>query len=222
MIPLRVDPPPVIRVDPHSPRSLNFAGLDMKDPHEQKVEAHYYHEQYSPWQPQPPRRRSRVRTFDDESADYTESDGSYDDESGEGLSQAVPNPGSNNGDGELEKLAISKSPVMEALVFCALKGWGIHLIRNAGPDITFKVDDFELYCKKSQQICSKQHPTSDRQARIKALKRWFPDFPNRRDVPQPTEFYISVAKDKDKLTKIRKIIEKNKRFLGVKKVRRMA
>jgi len=120
------------------------------------------------------------------------------------------------------KLAASKSPVMEALVYCALQGWGIHLIKCSGNDIVFKVDDFELFCVKSQQICSKQHPTSDRQARIKALKRWFPDFPNRREVPQPTEFYITIAKDREKLAKIKKIIDKNRRLVGVKKIRRVA
>lgn len=113
-----------------------------------------------------------------------------------------------------DKLPASKSPVMEAFVYCALQGWGLHLLKSEGNEITFKVDDFELYCKKSSQICSKQHPTRDREARIKALKRWFPDFPKRRDGPQLDKFTISTGKDR--IPKMKKIIATAKKLVELK------
>lgn len=79
------------------------------------------------------------------------------------------------------KLGASKSPIMEALVYCALHGWGLQLIKFDQDDIQFRVDDFKLYYEKSALICAKQNPTEAQASRIKALKRWFPDFPCKRD-----------------------------------------
>jgi len=231
---VRSDPPPIIRLDA-------VPALHPMINHHQQA---YYldsHTQSSPYtvdqchnqipklnlipsslpicqtRPSPRRANKPISETFDDSGDYSESDSFGDECSPRGGLISPSNPLD-----PFPKLAISKSPVMEALVYCALQGWGIHLVKNVGSEIIFRVDDFEFYCKKSYQICSKQNPTNDKLARIKALKRWFPDFPNRRELPQPTEFLLSVARDKDKLSKIRKMIEKNKRLLEPRKVRRMA
>eukprot|EP01125_Pyxidicula_operculata_P003635 TRINITY_DN147_c1_g1_i1.p1 TRINITY_DN147_c1_g1~~TRINITY_DN147_c1_g1_i1.p1 ORF type:complete len:309 (+),score=83.15 TRINITY_DN147_c1_g1_i1:57-983(+) len=120
------------------------------------------------------------------------------------------------------KLQASKSPIMDALVYCALKKWGIELVRCEGEDIQFRLLNFQEYYEKSAQICSKQHPTEDEGSRIKALKRWFPDFPTKRERGRSeTPFIITVQKGKkeNKPKKIREIIEKTRRLLGMNKVR---
>jgi len=112
------------------------------------------------------------------------------------------------------KLPPSKSPIMDALVFCALNNWGIRLAKEEGDDIQFEVTDFKMYYKISSKICAKQNPTEDQGSRIKALKRWFPDFPSRRDRAMlPSPFTISVSKGcrKDnKPKKMHEIIERNR------------
>jgi len=77
------------------------------------------------------------------------------------------------------KLPASKSPIMEAMVVCGLNGWGIEITKNE-PEIIFKVTDFNRYYRISRVICSKQRPTDDLGSRIKALKRWFVDFPKKK------------------------------------------
>jgi hypothetical protein len=121
------------------------------------------------------------------------------------------------------KLQASKSPIMDALVYCALKRWGIELIEESGDNIRFRVLDFQLYYKYSALICAKQNPTEDKASRIKALKRWFPDFPTKRAGKIDDPFVITVQlanKQDNKPKKLRDIIEKQRRLLGVQKVRR--
>jgi len=85
------------------------------------------------------------------------------------------------------KLPASKSPIMEALVVCALNGWGLTLVKNikSGPnqpvEVVFKVTNFNQYYQTSCSICSKQTPTEDIDARVKALRRWFVSFPKSKD-----------------------------------------
>jgi len=116
------------------------------------------------------------------------------------------------------KLAPSKSPIMDALVFCALNNWGICLVKEEGDDIQFEVNNFKMYYKISSKICAKQNPTEDQASRIKALKRWFPDFPSRRDRShQPKPFLISVSKGSrkdNKPKKLREIIDRNRHTLA--------
>lgn len=84
------------------------------------------------------------------------------------------------------KLPASKSPIMEAMVVCGLNGWGIDIVKKGDhsnsniPEIIFKVTDFNRYYRISRVICSKQRPTDDLGSRIKALKRWFVDFPKKK------------------------------------------
>jgi len=115
------------------------------------------------------------------------------------------------------KLTPSKSPIMDALVYCALNNWGIRLVREEGDDIQFEVTNFSQYYTISARICSKQNPTEDQSSRIKSLKRWFPDFPSKRENGYIKEtFTISVAKrtrKDNKPKKLQEIIERNRQAL---------
>jgi len=78
------------------------------------------------------------------------------------------------------KLPASKSPIMEAMVVCAIKNWGISIHRNSPNQVVFRVSDFDRYYKISRTICSKQHPTEDIGSRVKSLRRWFDNFPKKK------------------------------------------
>jgi len=84
------------------------------------------------------------------------------------------------------KLPASKSPIMEAMAYCAIKRWGIEIIQysdsteEGSAKVVFRVLDFEQYYKYSCQICSKQNPTEDIGSRVKSLRRWFVNFPKKK------------------------------------------
>jgi len=121
------------------------------------------------------------------------------------------------------KLPASKSPVMEALVVCALNGWGVDILKNnrqtsnTKAEVEFRVSDFNLYNTLSRRICSKQRPTDDLGSRIKSLRRWFTNFPKKRDRCE-NSFNLTVKPEEAK--KVSEIIEKNSRSLGLVKRRR--
>jgi hypothetical protein len=121
------------------------------------------------------------------------------------------------------KLPASKSPIMEAMVVCALNGWGIEIAKNNRPtsmmpaDVVFKVTDFNRYYKISRAICSKQRPTDDLGSRIKSLRRWFVNFPKKKDRCE-NSFSLTVKPTIAK--KVNEIIERNSRSLGLTKRRR--
>jgi len=80
-------------------------------------------------------------------------------------------------------LPVSKSPIMDALCYCALVGWGVNVLVNRKPtgstpgELIFRFVDFDRYYRISQRICSKQTPTEDVGARVKALRRFLDNFP---------------------------------------------
>jgi len=121
------------------------------------------------------------------------------------------------------KLPASKSPVMEAMVVCALNGWGIELATNNRATLTtvaevvFRVTDFNRYYKISRTICSKQRPTDDLGSRIKSLRRWFVNFPKKKDRCE-NAFSLTVKPSIAK--KVNEIIERNSKTLGLTKRRR--
>jgi len=119
------------------------------------------------------------------------------------------------------KLPASKSPIMEAMAFCAIKRWGIEVIQcqdqtDENPArVIFKVIDFELYYKYSCSICSKQNPTEDLGSRVKSLRRWFVNFPKKRDRRENPQFSLEVKPEVAK--KVYEMIEKYKCQINVKK-----
>jgi len=122
------------------------------------------------------------------------------------------------------KLPASKSPIMEAMAFCAIKRWGIEIVLcqdqtdDSPAKVVFRVLDFELYYKYSCAICSKQNPTEDLGSRVKSLRRWFVNFPKKRDRRENPQFSLEVKPDVAK--KVYEMIEKYKCQINVKKRRR--
>jgi len=116
------------------------------------------------------------------------------------------------------KLPASKSPIMEAMVVCAIKNWGLELHKSSPNQVVFRVTDFERYYKKSRAICSKQHPTEDIGSRVKSLRRWFDNFPKKKDRQDIPNFLLAVKSSGTK--KVNEMIERNTHLLGVQKRRR--
>jgi len=121
------------------------------------------------------------------------------------------------------KLPASKSPIMEAMVVCALNGWGIDIIKNTRSvtdlvEVVFQVNDFDRYYRISRSICSKQRPTDDVGSRVKSLRRWFVNFPKKKDRNDNVPFLLVVKPNIAK--KVSEIIERNTRMLGLTKRRR--
>jgi hypothetical protein len=118
------------------------------------------------------------------------------------------------------KLPASKSPIMEAMVVCAMNGWGIEIITNnratstKPAEVVFRVTDFNHYYKISRTICSKQRPTDDLGSRIKSLRRWFVNFPKKKDrIENSFNLIVKPAIAK----KVSEIIERNQKTLGLTK-----
>jgi len=122
------------------------------------------------------------------------------------------------------KLSPSKTPIIDAIIYCALKEEGITIESRDNTKILFKVTDYEIFYEKQKQVCSKQNPTDDESSRIKTIQRWFKNFPTKkeRSKTNQTIFYFSVEKSisEDKFRKIGKIIEKLEAILFVNKRRR--
>jgi len=122
------------------------------------------------------------------------------------------------------KLPASKSPIMEAMAYCAIKRWGIEIIQYSDSNddstakVVFRVLDFEQYYKYSCQICSKQNPTEDIGSRVKSLRRWFVNFPKKRDRRENPQFILEVKPEVSK--KVYEMVEKYKCQISVTKRRR--
>jgi hypothetical protein len=86
-------------------------------------------------------------------------------------------------DGLTEKLPSSKTPVIDAFIYCAICNWGVMIspTQDRLPS-TFTITDFNKYWDYSQKICSKPSPTETPVARLKALRRWFADFPGIKKI----------------------------------------
>jgi len=107
----------------------------------------------------------------------------------------------------LQKLSLSKSPVLEAVIYCALNKWGIEML-PFGPDkkLSFKVTDFDKFSVYSAKINSKGKPTTDVSSRVKALRRWFDGIPKVKD--RKIAFIMSVKGSDDKHSKVAQLVDK--------------
>jgi len=123
------------------------------------------------------------------------------------------------------KLPASKSPIMEAMAYCAINRWGIEIVQcqdqtdDSPAKVVFRVLDFELYYKYSCAICSKQNPTEDIGSRVKSLRRWFVNFPKKRDRREYSHFSLEVKPEVSK--KVYEMVEKYKCNINVNKKRRL-
>lgn len=176
----------------------------------------------SPLKPcSPPNSRlvKKESSLDSTEDEMDNSDTEYTEESALEVAPGTNNASPADDSEENFKLGTSKSPVIEAFIYCALKGWGVHVKTCTRNEVEFTVSDFDRYYSASNRICSKHRPTEDISARIKGLKRWFPDFPARKSQISES-FTVSVGKDKNKLSKIRQILHKNRELAGICKLRR--
>lgn len=110
-------------------------------------------------------------------------------------------------------LPSSKSPIIEAMAFCAVHNWGISIVHSSdspeeGARVIFLVKNFSQYCRFSRLICSKRHPTHNEGARIKALRRWFVKFPKKKERKSRESFILEVKPDYSQ--KVHQMIERYK------------
>jgi len=123
------------------------------------------------------------------------------------------------------KLPPSKTPIIDAIIYCAIKQEGIEIESRDQNQILFKVTDYDTFYEKQKRVCSKQNPTDDESSRIKTIQRWFKNFPTKKErskTNQTTVFHFSVERSisEDKFRKILKIIEKLECSINVNKRRR--
>lgn len=110
----------------------------------------------------------------------------------------------------------SRTPIIDAFVYCALKNIGISLRYNGPNKIKFYVYDCQKCFDSTYAICNKLSPTTKPEARLKALRRWFGELPNTITSPDmQREFIITVKRNEQnqKFQKIRRIIDNIKSFL---------
>jgi len=120
------------------------------------------------------------------------------------------------------KLPVSKSPIMESLSFCAVEKWGIEVVtaeatNESSATVVFKVTNFDMYYKYSCAICSKHKPTEDVGARVKALRRWFSDFPKKKFRKNNPVFILEVKPAAAK--KVYDMIQRHRSLTSVKRRR---
>jgi len=109
----------------------------------------------------------------------------------------------------LQKLSVSKSPVLESVIYCALNKWGIELVSQPKEEvIKFQVLDFEQFSQYAALVNSKTRPTNDLSSRVKALRRWFDGIPKVKSRKGP--FLMTVKGSPEKQKKVREMIEKLK------------
>jgi len=123
------------------------------------------------------------------------------------------------------KLPPSKTPIIDAIIYCAIKQEGIEIESRDQNQILFKVTDYDTFYEKQKRVCSKQNPTDDESSRIKTIQRWFKNFPTKKErskTNQTTVFHFSVERSisEDKFRKILKIIEKLECSINVNKRKR--
>lgn len=109
------------------------------------------------------------------------------------------------------KLPASKTPIMEAMVVCAINNWGISVVKSTPTEVIFRVTDFNRYYRVSRAICSKHRPTEDIGSRVKSLRRWFINFPKKKDRQENPSFLLSVKPNTCK--KVHGLIDRNTKLL---------
>jgi len=105
--------------------------------------------------------------------------------------------------------------VIDALVYCAITKKGLTLLDEDSRVVQFRMHDFYLYYSKSKGICSKAHPTDDLNSRVKALQRWFPDFPTLKEIGKGLPCIFSITREKNHVNfeKMQVILERVRQLL---------
>lgn len=105
------------------------------------------------------------------------------------------------------RLPKSKTPVLDAFVYCAHKQLSISTVRNDTSAIEFKVRNWKKLLKKCDQLINKQQPTQDTCARLKTFRRWFDGVPGVRAIEEDLGSCVVTVK-KDKKNTLAEVIEK--------------
>eukprot|EP01126_Amoeba_proteus_P067076 TRINITY_DN9831_c0_g1_i2.p1 TRINITY_DN9831_c0_g1~~TRINITY_DN9831_c0_g1_i2.p1 ORF type:complete len:549 (+),score=86.09 TRINITY_DN9831_c0_g1_i2:80-1648(+) len=120
------------------------------------------------------------------------------------------------------KLSVSKSPIMEALIYCSFNRWGVEIVKmdtndkwvrddefglgvHSTASIGFRFFDFDFLCSCLERVNAKHKPTTDTGARMKALRRWFDNVPNVRS---RNEEFIATVRKTEQLEKVKEMIRR--------------
>jgi len=82
----------------------------------------------------------------------------------------------------------------------------------------FTITDFNKYWDLSQKICSKPSPTETPVARLKALRRWFADFPGIKKIKAVKEGKetISIRVKPERITDVITILKKYSQIINTR------
>jgi len=118
-----------------------------------------------------------------------------------------------------EKLPSSKTPVIDAFIYCAICNWGVSISPTQDRlPTTFTITDFNKYWECSQKICSKPSPTETPVARLKALRRWFADFPGIKKIKAVKEGKepIMIIVKQDRIVDVIAIVKKYSQIINTR------
>jgi len=120
----------------------------------------------------------------------------------------------------VEKLPSSKTPVIDAFIYCSICNWGVSITPQPGDRVPsfFTITDFNKYWDLSQKICSKPSPTETPVARLKALRRWFADFPGIKKIKAVKEGKetISIRVKPERITDVITILKKYSQIINTR------
>lgn len=114
----------------------------------------------------------------------------------------------------------TRSPVLDAFVYCACKGWGVFTISKEATQTKFLLFDVAFFMTACGAVCNKTNPTTSIANRVKTLRRYFPaitvdafkydEITELTTVGKSTTFKVNAALARmDKL-----IVKKTKRQRG--------
>jgi len=109
-------------------------------------------------------------------------------------------------------LNVSKTPCLDALIFCLTMRLGAHQTRENKMRGEIVVTDALKFLNGIHYFCPKKSQTQNDEARIKALKRWFDGIPAKRKRNQPFIMRIKPNKFND----VKKIMKKMTKFVVAK------
>jgi len=102
----------------------------------------------------------------------------------------------------------SKTPCLDALAFCLIMKLGADITEEDKEKHTITIYDCFRLLSYIKHFCPKQNQTSNNEARVKALKRWFNGIPAKK---RRTEVF-KIEMKPDKRQAIKRIIKKLEQF----------
>lgn len=102
-------------------------------------------------------------------------------------------------------LDVSKTPCLDALVFCFLMRIGSFQTKENRQNGEIVVTNAQKFLEAIHLFCPKKSQTQNDEARIKAIKRWFDGIPAKRKRDQPFVMRAKRAKTGDVIKIIKKI-----------------